>query len=184
MFSGQLTTPDRFSYHSGLTMLQMFQWKPAYPQSTNFRGLPWDWFLFSWLTKSKIQGKRLNKSSENVAVCKNGGHTVKRAKTLKQMTNGYKTVAKNGARERPEISFRLMAKKDHQKFLVVNWVFRDLLIYFLKFNPALEDESTREKIGRPPCCTEPKKVKPSTLQTHSSAVYRVIFRNGFLLFSS
>jgi len=28
---------------AGLTMLQIFKLKRAYPQSMNFRGLPWDW---------------------------------------------------------------------------------------------------------------------------------------------
>jgi len=43
--SGRITTPDKFSYHTGLTILQMFQIKRAYPQSMNFRGLPWDLFV-------------------------------------------------------------------------------------------------------------------------------------------
>jgi len=36
----------RLVKRSSSPMLQMFQLKRAYPQSMNFRGLPWDCFLF------------------------------------------------------------------------------------------------------------------------------------------
>jgi len=42
-----LGPPLRYNDHrAGLTMLQIFQLKWAYPQSMIFRGLPWDWFVF------------------------------------------------------------------------------------------------------------------------------------------
>jgi len=34
---------------AGLTMLKMFQLKRAGPQSVNFRGLLWYWYLCFWL---------------------------------------------------------------------------------------------------------------------------------------
>jgi len=48
---------------AGLTMLQVFQLKRAYPQTMNFRGLPWYfWFFDFWLTKSKRPEKwKINK---------------------------------------------------------------------------------------------------------------------------
>ena len=61
--------------------------------------------------------------NQKFSQCENGGHTVKGRKIEK---------------------FRLMTKKGHHTFFVVNWVLRGRLIYFwngpLKFNPVLTSD--------------------------------------------
>jgi len=55
--AGRIIMPDGFSHHTGLTMLQIFQLKRTYPQTMNFRGLPWDWFDW-WKVKFMVNDKK------------------------------------------------------------------------------------------------------------------------------